>query len=170
MLLDGLGADSLADALVPGLVGAARPALRVRGADFQRPAGERFEWGRQDEQSFRTRWLDADALQREVLTRSQDYLPALWDAQADRSARRAREPVPSRAVLLVDGLFLLGRGLVADATVHVALSAGALARRGVPAWQVAAFSAYDREVGPGLVCDALVRAEHPLRPALLLRR
>jgi hypothetical protein len=39
----------------------------------------------------------------------------------------------------------------------------------VPAWQVAAFEAYDRQVRPGDVCDVLVRAEDALRPAVLVR-
>ena len=107
VLLDGVGAGELADALVPGLRAAARPPLRVRGRDFLRPAGERFEHGREDEEDFRTRWLDAAALDREVLSREGSYLPALWDAEADRSARRSLEPVPPGAVLLVDGLLLL---------------------------------------------------------------
>ena len=169
VLLDGLGAGALADALCPGLAAAGRPPLRVRAEDFLRPAGERFEWGREDAEHFRTGWLDAPALEREVLSRDGSYLPALWDATADRSARRALEPVPPRAVLLVDGVLLLGRGLSADVTVHVALSPAALARRGVPAWQLPAFAEYDRSVRPGEVCDVLVRAEDPRRPAVLVR-
>jgi hypothetical protein len=171
VLLDGHGTNELADALVPGLTTAGRPALRARGADFLRPAGERFEHGREDEEHFRTHWLDAPALEREVLVRAVrgTWLPALWDAERDRSARRAVEIVPERAVLLVDGLFLLGRGLPCELTVHVALSPGALRRRGVPEWQVPAFSAYDRDVQPGEVCDVLVRAEDPRRPAVRVR-
>lgn len=171
LLLDGHGAGALADAVASGLPAEGRAGLRVRGEDFLRPAGERFEHGREDEESFRSRWLDAAALEREVLTRAGDgsYLPALWDAQRDRSARRTVEPVPARAALLVDGLFLLGRALPHELSVHVALSPGALRRRGVPEWQLPAFAAYDREVRPGEVCDVLVRAEDPQRPAVLVR-
>ena len=172
VLLDGHGSAALADALVPGLSAAGRAPLRVRGEDFLRPAGERFEHGREDEESLRTRWLDAAALEREVLSRAVDgtYLPALWDAARDRSARRAVVPVPARAAVLVDGLFLLGRGLSCELSVHVALSPGALRRRGVPEWQLAGFAAYDRQVRPGDVCDVLVRAENARRPAVLVRR
>ena len=169
VLVDGVGSGPLADALVPGLRAAGRPPLRVRAQDFLRPAGERFEWGREDEESFRTRGLDAAALEREVLARQDAYLPALWDAEADRSARRAVEPVPPGAVLVVDGMLLLGRGLPAEFVVHVALSPAALRRRGVPDWQLPAFVAYDREVRPGELCDVLVRAEDPARPAVLVR-
>ena len=172
VLLDGIGSRALSDALVPGLHAAGRPPLQVHAGDFLRPAGERFERGREDVESFRTTWLDVAALDREVLSRSQEgaYLPALWDADADRSARRPVEPVPARAVLLVDGVLLLGRDLPAEVRVHLALSPAALARRGVPAWQLPAFAAYDREVRPGEVCDVLVRAEDPQRPAVLVRR
>ena len=157
-----------------GLAAAGRPPVQVRAADFLRPAGERYEWGRQDAEAFRTRWLDAAALEREVLGRVRSpeggYLPALWDADADRSARRTVASMPTHGVLLVDGVLLLGRGLPAELTVHLALSRAALARRGVPGWQLPAFAEYDRDVRTGEVCDVLVRAEDPLRPAVLIRR
>jgi hypothetical protein len=147
-------------------VGAGRVPLRVRGADFQRPAGERFTWGREDPDAFRDTWLDAGALQREVLASGESYLPALRDSRRDRSARARREPVPDRAVVLADGLFLLGLGLTADLVVHVALSPAALTRRGVPDWQLPAFASYDDLARPGETCDVLVRAEDPRRPAV----
>ena len=147
-------------------------AAQVHADDFWRPAGERFAWGREDEQAFRTHWLDAAALDREVLSRcpSGSYLPRLWDAGRDRSARAAVLPLPPRAVVVVDGRFLLDHALPAELVVHVALSPAALRRRGVPAWQLPVFAAYDREAQPGEVCDVLVRAEDPLRPAVLVRR
>lgn len=169
VLLDGVGSRSLSDALVPGLAAAGRAPLQVSAGDFLRPAGERLEWGREDVEAFRTTWLDAAALDREVLSASGVYLPALWDAEADRSARRPVEPVPAGAALLVDGILLLGRGLPAELTVHVALSPAALLRRGVPEWQLPAFADYDSSVRPAEVCDVLVRAEDPLRPAVLVR-
>ncbi|MCW2613790.1 MAG: hypothetical protein JWN08_784 [Frankiales bacterium] len=169
VLVDGVGGSAVADALVPGLAAAGREPLRVHAEDFWRPAGERFEWGREDGQAFREHWLDAGALQREVLSRDDAYLPALWDVAQDRSARRAREPLGERSVLLVDGVLLLDRGLSADVVVHVALSPAALRRRGVPEWQVPVFAAYDAQVRPTEVCDVLVRAEDPLRPAVLVR-
>ena len=143
--------------------------LRVRGADYLRPAGERFEHGREDADAFRDAWLDTGALRREVLEAGGTWLPALWDAGRDRSARAARRPVPPRAVLLVDGLFLLGLGLPAELVVHLALSPAALRRRGVPGWQLPAFASYDDQVRPGEQCDVLVRAEDPQRPAVLVR-
>jgi hypothetical protein len=142
--------------------------VRVSAGDFLRPAGERFEWGREDAQSFRERWLDESALRREVLD-SGAVLPKLWDAERDRSARATPVPLSPDAVVLVDGVLLLGRGLPAELTLHIALSAKALARQGVPAWQLPAYSTYDAEVRPGEICDVLVMAEDPLRPAVLVR-
>lgn len=166
-----MGSGTLADDLVEGLRQAGRTPLRVRAAHFQRPAGERYAWGREDVEALRTSWLDAGAIEREVLRRaaSGSYLPALRDPARDRSSRSAPEPVPVGAVLLVDGVFLLGRGLSAELVVHVALSPSALVRRGVPAWQVPAFEAYDAAERPLEVCDVLVRAEDPLRPAVQFR-
>lgn len=172
VLLDGVGAGQLADLLVAPLHAAGRHPVRVSGADFQRPAGERLEHGRQDALDFRERWTDVPALRREVLAAAGQgsYLPALWDAVRERSARARRQPLPERAVLLVDGLFLLDHDLPAELVVHVALSPAALRRRGVPSWQLSAFTAYDEQSRPGQRCDVLVRAEDPARPAVLFRR
>ena len=169
VLVNGGGSGELADSLVDGLVAAGRPVVRVSGADFQRPSGERFQYGREDAESFRDRWLDVGALRREVLSRDDSVLPALWDATRDRSVRAARVPVPGHGVVLVDGLFLLGLGLPADVVVHIALSPAALLRRGVPAWQVPAFTSYDEQALPRETCDVLVLAEDPKRPAVVLR-
>lgn len=172
VLVDGVGARALADGLVEGLTAAGRPPVRVSAGDFLRPAGERLEHGREDVQDFRERWLDAGALRREVLDSAAGtgtWLPRLWDAARDRSAREAVRPLPPRAVVVVDGLFLLDHGLPAELVVHVALSPAALRRRGVPEWQLPAFADYDREARPGEACDVLVRAEDPLRPAVLFR-
>ena len=161
-----MGTDGLADDLCTALAARGRVPVRVPARGFWRPAGERLQHGREDWQAFRDSWLDAAALRREVLDREDAYLPALWDVERDRSARLARVPFPPRAVVVVDGLFLQGLGLPAELTVHVALSPGALRRRGVPVWQLPAFTTYDDEVSPGALADVLVRAEDPLRPAV----
>ena len=166
LLLDGVGTDVLADLVVTAL--APRPAARVRADDFLRPAGERFQHGREDAEALRTTWLDAAALQREVLDPAPHgrYLPALRDAARDRSVRLPPGPLAPGSVLVVDGLFLLGRGLPAELTVHVALSAPALLRRGVPSWQLPAFAAH--APAARAECDVLVLAEDPRRPAVVL--
>jgi len=171
VLLDGVGSAVLADSLVPGLAGAGRQPLRVSAHDFLRPAGERFEHGREDAEAFRTTWLDAPALEREVLAavRHGRYLPALRDPVRDRSARQPLRDAPPRSVLLLDGVLLLGRGLSCDLVVHVALSPAALRRRGLPPWQVEAFVEHERLVQPRRRCDVLVLAEDPARPAVQVR-
>ena len=169
VLLDGVGSAGLADSLVEGLRDLGRVPVRISAADFLRPAGVRFEYGREDEQAFREVWLDDGALRREVLgAPGGSYLPSLWDAGRDRSTRATALPLPPRAVLLVDGVLLLGRGLPAELTVHVALSPAALTRRGIPAWQLPAFATYAEDVRPAQHCDVLVRAEDPLRPAVVV--
>ena len=170
VLLDGVGSARLADTLLDGLRAAGRVPVRISAADFLRPAGVRFEYGREDEQAFRELWLDDGALRREVLDcPGGTYLPSLWDADRDRSTRAARLPLPPRAVLLVDGALLLGRSLPADLTVHLALSPAALLRQGVPAWQLPAFATYTQDVRPAQTCDVLIRAEDPLRPAVVVQ-
>ena len=177
MLVDGVGSGDLADTLVEGLRAAGRPPLRVSGRMFLRPAGERFEHGREDPQALLETWLDVDALRREVLdaaVTARRWLPALRDPDRDRSSRAATQTVPEGAVVVVDGLFLLGHAragrLPAELTVHVTRSLPALRRAGVPLWQLPAFAAYDQEVRPGERCDVLVRSEDPRRPAVLVRR
>jgi hypothetical protein len=165
VLIDGVGSGELADLVASEL---ARPVVRVSAGDFLRPAGERFEWGREDVQAFRERWLDAGALRREVLE-ADVVLPQLWDAERDRSARSTPIPLPHNGIVIVDGVLLLGRGLPAELTVHLALSAAAMVRRGVLEWQLPAFAAYDDEVAPSKICNVLVRAEDPRRPAALFR-
>ncbi len=173
VLVDGVSADVLAEALVLRLQSLGRAAVRVRAVDFWRPAGERYEDGREDAEALRTRWLDVEALRREVLDSATaepaSYLPALRDAVTDRSARRVQVALPAEAVVVVDGCFLLGRDLPAELTVHVTLSPAALLRRGVPAWQIVAFAEYARLQRPGEHCDVLVRAEDPARPAVRIR-
>ena len=171
VLLDGVGSGEIAEGLLDPLAAAGRSVVRVSAGDFLRPAGERYEWGREDPQWFRERWLDEGALRREVLEAAVrgTVLPALWDADRDRSARCERVVLGPRPVVLVDGVLLLGRGLPAELTVHVAMSPAALLRRGVPEWQLPAFTAYDDDVQPDAVADVLVRAEDPRRPAIRFR-
>jgi hypothetical protein len=168
VLVDGVGSRALAAAVGERLVDLGRVPHVVSAGDFLRPAGERLEHGREDPLDLRTRWLDESAVRREVLGGT-TWLPALRDRSTDRSVRLERRPVHERGVVVLSGLFLLGRGLPCDLAVHLDLSASALLRRGVPEWQLEAFSAYRSEVAPHEVCDVLVRAEDPLRPAVLER-
>jgi len=163
----------LADALVGPLRLRGRPALRVGARWFLRPASLRFERGRTDPDALRDGWLDVGALRREVLEPvgpggSGRYLPTLWDPAADRATRASYTAAPACAVLLVDGCLLLGRGLPFDRTVHLRLSAAALARR-TPAdeqWTLPAYARYEAEVDPGRTADLVVRLDDPRHPAI----
>jgi hypothetical protein len=175
------GADAahpgdLADSIVAPLRERGTQALRVHARDFLRPASLRYEFGRTDPDAYYTDWLDAAALNREVLrplgpSGDGRWLPSLWDADADRATRAPYRVASAPAVLLVDGALLLGRGLDFDLTVHLHLSAGALSRRTPPelAWTLPAYSTYNAEVGPMTSADAVIRLDDPRHPALQLR-
>jgi hypothetical protein len=115
------------------------------------------------------------ALAREVLDPlgpggSGNYLPALWDLERDRAVRADRQPIPDGGVLLVPGSLLQGVGLAFDVVVHLRV-APAARRRLTPAdqaWELPAFDRYDDEVDPVSLADAVVLADHPDRPALVL--
>ncbi|NKY32755.1 hypothetical protein HGA13_06640 [Nocardia speluncae] len=145
-----------------------RPAELVSLHDYVRPASLRMEFGR-DETAYRTSWFDYPALRREVLDLLRtdgQWLPALWDEAADRSARAVRRRASPGTVLFVAGPMLLGRGLPFDLTVRLDLSPAALARdtAAADAWTVPALLAHDRENTESP--DYFVRWDHPDRPAL----
>ncbi|WP_265523484.1 uridine kinase [Oerskovia flava] len=168
--------DLLADALVEPLRTAGRPVARIRAHDFLRAASLRLEHGREDPDAL-LGWLDVGTLNREVLTAvgpggAGRYLPSLRDPVTDRSTRAALLEAPAGVVVLVDGAFLLGRGLDADLTVHLALRDGTLARRTPPAevWTLPAYARYARETRPEQVADVVVRVDDARRPALVVGR
>ena len=166
----------LARAVAERLPPHGRPAVVVPAAGFLRPASLRLEHGRTDADARYDDWLDAGALTREVLAPagpggSGRYLPVLWDVERDRAARAARRPLQPGSVLLVPGSLLQGVGLAFDVTVHLRVSAAARARRTPPelAWELPAFDRYDEEVSPADLADAVVLADSPERPALVLQ-
>jgi hypothetical protein len=147
----------------------------VPAVGFYRPASLRLEHGRTDPDARYTDWLDAGALAREVLGPvgpggSGDYLPVLWDVVRDRAARTRPRPAPPGGVVLVPGALLQGIGLPFDVVVHLRMSPAARRRLTPPeqAWELPAFDRYDDEVDPAALADAVVLADHPDRPALLL--
>ncbi|MFI7465576.1 uridine kinase [Nonomuraea sp. NPDC049646] len=168
------GPGALADELVAPLRLRGRPVLRVSAGDFLRPASLRLEHGRTDPDVFYEDWLDVKGLLREVLEPlepggSGRVLPALWDSGIDRAYRLPYRELAPGGVVLVDGTLLLGRGLPFEVSVHVWLSAAALARR-TPQderWRLPAYERYEREARPQRTADVVVRADHPDRPAVL---
>ncbi|WP_241038213.1 hypothetical protein [Blastococcus litoris] len=99
-----------------------------------------------------------------------EYLPVLWDVVRDRAARARRLPAPPAGVLLVPGPLLQGIGLPFDVVVHLRMAPAARRRLTPPdqAWELPAFDRYDEEVDPAALADAVVLADHPDRPALVL--
>lgn len=162
----------LAHAVCKSLRMSGRPCSVVSLRDYVRPASLRYERGRTDEIGYRTGWFDYEALRREVVGSARTHrrwLPRLWDADEDRSARCAREPAAEGQVLLVAGPMLLGRGLDFDLTVQLQVSENAL-RRWTPEelqWTVGPVVRHSAETSD--VPDILVRYNHPTRPAVSLR-
>ncbi|MGW6566146.1 uridine kinase [Streptomyces sp. NPDC054975] len=153
-------------------------ALRLRGRSvlvvgtegFLRPASLRYEYGKQDPDSYYSGWFDTGALWREVFGPleaggSGRVLPDLWDPVTDRATRSPYVELPPGGVLVVHGPFLLGHWFPFDATVHLRLSPGALARRTEEPWTLPAYERYEHEVGPSEAADVVVRADDPRHPA-----
>ncbi|WP_327307316.1 uridine kinase [Streptomyces sp. NBC_01298] len=164
----GVLAAELADALRPR----GRPVLVVAAEGFLRPASLRFEFGREDVDSYLDGWYDTGALWREVFGPTDPggtgrVLPDLWDPDTDRATRSPYAELPPGGVLIVHGPLLLGHWFPFDLTVHIGLSPGALARRTEESarWTLPAFARYEAETGPADRADALVRADDPRHPA-----
>ncbi|WP_062211277.1 hypothetical protein [Streptomyces sp. NBRC 109706] len=175
VLIDGApvaGGGRLAAAVAEELRLRGRSAVVVDAAGFLRAASLRYEFGRRDPDAYRESWWDVSALWREVLTPLDPggtgrVLPDLWDRELDRATRSAYVELPPGGVLLLHGVFLLGRWFPADLVVHLSLSAGALARRTPAEWQwtLPAFAGYAADERPEEVADVVVRVDHAERPA-----
>jgi hypothetical protein len=163
----------LADAVAVELRTRGRAVVVVDAGDYLRPASLRLEYGRTDPDTFLDGWLDVGGLRREVLdpaapAGSGRVLPRLWDARADRAHRDRYVDLPTDGVVVLAGGLLLGRDLPLDLSVHLRMTAAALARR-LPddvAWTLPAYVRYETERAPGAEADLLVLADHPDRPAV----
>lgn len=175
-----VGVDGAPAARPEELAGRVAEVLRVRGrravvvgtGGFLRPASLRFEFGREDPDTYYSGWFDTGALWREVFGPLEAggtgrILPDLWDPETDRATRSPHVALPPGGVLLLHGPFLLGHWFPFDLTVHLRLSPGALERRTDESerWTLPAYARYEDEVGPGDTADVLVRADDPRHPA-----
>ena len=175
VVVDGADAaepEDLAERLVAAL--APRRGVHVRASSFWCPAGQRFEYGKQDEDAWLHDWLDEGALRREVLydfPATGRVLPALRDPVTDRSVRVPVVELPEDGVVVVSGAVLLGRGLPADVAVHLRLTPAALVRRtpDEQAWTLPALGRYVAERDPESQADLVVRVDDPRHPALVTR-
>ncbi|MEU3222758.1 uridine kinase [Streptomyces sp. NPDC006976] len=163
-----------------GLAESVAEALRLRGravlpvstAGFLRPASLRYEYGKQDPDSYYGSWFDTRALWREVFGPlepggSGRVLPDLWDPATDRATRSPYAHLPEGGALILHGPMLLGHWFPFDLTVHLRLSPGALRRRTAQdeQWTLPAFERYEDEAAPSENADAVVRADDPHHPA-----
>ena len=98
------------------------------------------------------------------------YLPALWDLARDRAVRARSQAMPDGGELLGPGSLLQAVGLAFDVVVHLRVAPAARRRLTPPeqAWELPAFDRYDDEVDPAALADAVILADHPDRPALVL--
>jgi hypothetical protein len=167
------GPEALAEAAAAVLRSRGRPATVIAASSYWRDASLRLEYGRTDLDSYAHGWLDVSALTREVLDPlgpggSGQFLPALRDPATNRSKRSAYRRAAPDEVVVIAGELLLGHGLEFDATVHLALSAAARARRSAPdwAWTLPAHDRYDLDVEPDRVAGLVVRWNDPQHPAI----
>jgi hypothetical protein len=161
--------EALAEALVEPLRALGRPAAHVRATSFWRDASLRLEYGREDPDAY-LRWLDADALRREVLEAAPfgSYLPSLRDPATNRSTRAAPRELAPNSIIIVSGPLLLGGDLPFDRAVHVALSPAARQRR-TPAealWTLPAFDSYDAAARPAATADVVIKWDDLRHPAV----
>ncbi|MEU9253108.1 uridine kinase [Streptomyces sp. NPDC048270] len=166
------GTGVLAEHLADVLRLRGRPVLVVAAEGFLRPASLRFEFGREDVDSYLGGWYDTAALWREVFGPTDPggtgrVLPDLWDPVSDRATRSPYTALPPGGVLVVHGPLLLGHWFPFDLSVHIRLSPGALARRTEESarWTLPAFARYEADTDPASAADAVVRADDPRHPA-----
>lgn len=176
VLIDGpASADpgGVAEALLAPLARLGRRGAHVRAAHFWRDASLRLEYGRTDAHSYLHGWLDAAALNREVLhplgpEGTGRFLPSLRDPEINRATRTEPVDAAPGAVALISGDLLLGKDLAADVAIHLAVSAPARARQVDPGreWTLEAYLDYDRTVDPIGRADLVIRYDDPRHPAL----
>lgn len=170
------GVTDLADAVAEQLREFGRPVIRASTRWWWRAASLRLELGRTDSDMLLYGWVDGPALRRELLEpvragRVGGYLPRLRDPVTDRAVRADRLPIPDRAVVLLDGPFLLADPAGLDAVVHLQLSPAALARA-MPdehQWWVSGYRRYLTDEHPVDRADAVVAYDHPKTPAIAWR-
>ncbi len=149
-----------------------RPVLTVSTGGFLRPASLRYEYGKEDPDSYADSWFDTGALWREVFRPleaggSGRVLPDLWNPGTDRATRSPYQVLPEGGVLILHGPLLLGHWFPFDLGIHLSLSPGALRRRTEEGewWTLPAFARYEEEVAPAGRADVVVRADDPHHPA-----
>jgi hypothetical protein len=171
-----VGSTALAEAVAERLRELGRPVVRVSTRWWWRAASLRLEIGRTDIDMLLHGWVDMAALRRELLDpiaadAPDGYVPRLRDPSSDRAVREARRPIEPRAVVILDGPFLLADPVGLDAVVHLQVSTGALSRALAPdrQWWVEAHERYRATETPAHRADAVIAYDHPSAPAIVWR-
>jgi uridine kinase len=113
---DAAGKTTLAGELALRIGAAGRPVIRASADDFGRPRAQRYRLGRDSADGYRLDSFDHAALTRLLLAPlgpSGDgrHRTAAFDGGSDQPLVLEPAWAPCNAVLLVDGVFLLGRDL-----------------------------------------------------------
>lgn len=168
-----VGGTVLADSVTQRVRALGRPVLRASTQWWWRPASLRLELGRTDLDMLLYGWVDSAALRRELFQPlapggTGQILRRLRDPDADRSVRQARKVADPRAVVLLDGPFLLAAELPLHRVVHLQVSAGALSRALPPdrRWWLGAFERYRSAHHPAGSADVVISYDHPGAPAI----
>jgi hypothetical protein len=162
---------SLADSTAVALHALGRSAVHIRADHFLRDASVRLEYGHTDTHSLLYGWYDVAALQREVLDpvgAGAEYLPSLRDPVSNRATRAPAIRAEPDLILLLSGQFLLGHSLPFDRSIHLSMSAPALARH-TPTqleWTLPAVATYEGETQPAQSADIDIRLNDPRHPAI----
>ena len=168
-----IGAAALADTVAERVMSLGRPVLRASTQWWWRPASLRLELGRTDVDTLLYGWVDTGSIRRELFEPlapggSGLVLRRLRDPGTDRSVRASPDRAQDRAVVVLDGPFLLAAEVPLDHVVHLQVSPGAIARA-LPAeraWWLPAFDRYRRENQPEQSADVVVSYDHPGSPAV----
>ncbi len=168
-----VGGTALADAVAERVRALGRPVLRASTRWWWRPASLRLEFGHTDVDMLLHGWVDSAALRRELFEPltpggSGTVLRRLRDPDTDRSVRERPQPVDDRAVVLLDGPFLLAADLPLQVVVHLQVSPGALGRALPPGrhWWLAGFDRYRRDYRPAEAAAVVISYDHPGSPAV----
>lgn len=162
--------QALAERTAGWLRQSGRPAAVVDLEDFQLPASQQLEYGR-DPESYASHWFDYQALRREVLNpmapKAQGpawWLPRLRDARADRSVRDGRRKALPDMIILVAGPMLLGQWLDFELSVALSMDRTVLERRTPPESRFTLPALVHHQLE--LDADIIVRYNHADRPAV----
>jgi uridine kinase len=121
----GTGKSTFADEVAEELATGGHQVVRASIDSFHRPRSGRYRRGTDSPEGYYLDSHDLDALQERLLmpfgTGAATYVTAVFDEPSDSVVAANDQPVPSRAILIFDGLFLHRRELIAhwDLTVFL---------------------------------------------------